>query len=54
VCAFEPPRIPDQRQREIVNELKKYFAEIDAHRKDVPDEEAEEIIDAALRSTRPN
>jgi len=33
--------------------LRKYFAEVDARRKPGSAEEAEEILDEALRSTRP-
>jgi hypothetical protein len=54
VRAFEPAPVSDQRRREIADELRKYFAEVDANRRDVSDEEAEEIIDEALRTTRPN
>jgi hypothetical protein len=54
VRAFEPAPLSDQRRREIADELRKYFAEVDANRKDVSDDEAEEIINEALRSTRPN
>ena len=53
VRAFAPPTLSDQRRREIADELRRYFAEVDANRKDVSDEEAEEIINEALRSTRP-
>ena len=54
VRAFEPAPVSDQRRREIADELRKYFAEVDANRGDVSDEEAEEIINEALRSARPN
>ena len=53
IRAFEPPALSVQRRREIANELRKYFTEVDANRKNVPDGEAEDIIDEALRSTRP-
>ena len=52
IRAFEPPALSDERRFEIASELKKYFAEVDANRKAVPDEEVEETIDEALRSTR--
>jgi hypothetical protein len=54
VRAFEPAPVSGQRRCKIADELRKYFAEVDANRKDVSDDEAEEIIDEALRSTRPN
>ena len=53
VRAFEPPTLSDQRRHEMADELKRYFAEVDANRKHISDEEAEEIINEALRSTRP-
>jgi hypothetical protein len=54
VRAFEPAPASEQRRREIAEELRKYFAEVDANRRDVSDDETEEIINEALRSTRPN
>lgn len=53
ICAFEPPSVSDKRRNEIVNELKRYFAEIDANRKAVSPEEADELLSEAMRSTRP-
>jgi hypothetical protein len=41
VRTFEPAAVPQQRKLEIVEELKKYFAEVDASRKPVSEEEAE-------------
>jgi hypothetical protein len=38
---------------EIANELRKYFAEVDAARKPVSDAEAEDITNEAMRSVRP-
>jgi hypothetical protein len=54
VRAFEPAPVSEQRRREIAEELRKYFAEVDANRRNVSDNEAEEIINEALRSIRPN
>lgn len=54
VRAFEPSPVSDRRRLEIADELRKYFAEVDANRKEVSDDEAEEIINEALRSTRPH
>jgi len=52
--AIIPPRLsPDERQ-EALEKLRRYFAKIDAQRKPVSEEEEEEIINEALRSTRPN
>jgi hypothetical protein len=53
VRAFEPPDISDQRRREVADELKRYFAEVDANRKPATPDEADEIITEAIRSTRP-
>jgi L-lactate utilization protein LutC len=54
VRAFEPPAISDERRQEITEQLKRYFAEVDANRKAVSDEEADTIITEALRSSRPS
>ena len=53
VRAFATPHISDQRRLEIAEELKKYFAEVDAGRKSATAEEADEIITEAIRSARP-
>lgn len=54
VRAFEPASIPDERRREIADELRKYFAEVDANRRPATPDEAEEVITEAIRSTRPS
>ena len=53
VQAFQPPVISDQRRREIVEALRQYFAEVDAKRQPVSAEEADDIINEAMRSSRP-
>ena len=53
VRAIEPPPLSDQRRQEAVEQLRKYFAEVDARRKPGSAEEAEEILTEAIRSTRP-
>jgi hypothetical protein len=53
VHAFETPAISDERRQKIAEELRKYFAEVDANRQPVSPAEAEEIITEAIRSTRP-
>ena len=53
VRTFEPGAVPHQRRLEIVNELRKYFAEVDAARKPVSDEEADDVITEAMRSVHP-
>lgn len=44
---------PEERQ-EILDDLDRYFARIDAKRQPVSEEEADAIINEALRSTRPD
>ena len=53
VRAFEPAAVPHQRKLEIADELRKYFAEVDASHRPVSEEEAEDIITEAMRSVRP-
>lgn len=53
VRAIEPPALSDQRRQELAEELRQYFAEVDARRKPGSAEEAEEILTEAIRSTRP-
>jgi len=43
-----------ERRRAIIEELRKHFAAVDAQRQPVSPQEADEIINEALRSTRPN
>ena len=53
VRTFEPARVSHERKLDIANELRKYFAEVDASRKPVAHEEAEDIITEAMSSVRP-
>lgn len=53
VQAFQPPALSDHRRAEIVEGLRRYFAEIDVQRQPVSAEEADEIINEAMRSSRP-
>ena len=53
VRTFEPAAVSRERKIEIANELRKYFAEVDAARRPVSDEEADDIINEAMRSVRP-
>jgi Asp-tRNA(Asn)/Glu-tRNA(Gln) amidotransferase A subunit family amidase len=53
VRTFETAEVSREQKIEIANELRKYFAEVDAARKPVSDAEAEEIINEAMRSVRP-
>lgn len=52
IRAIELPPLSDQR-REMVDELKKYFAEVDSRRGCGSAEDAEEVLAEAIRSTRP-
>jgi hypothetical protein len=54
VRAFAPPSVSDERRREIAEELRKYFAEVDANRSPASPDEADEVITEAIRSTRPS
>ena len=53
VQAFQPPAISDRRRQEIVGALQQYFGEVDAKRQPVSDREADEIINEAMRNSRP-
>ena len=53
VRTFEPATVSRQRKLEIANELRKYFAEVDAARGPVSKAEAEDIITEGMRSVRP-
>ena len=53
VRTFEPIALSDERRREIAEELKRYFAEIEAQRKHCSADEVDAILDEAIRSTRP-
>ena len=48
-----PPYVSPERRREILDGLREYFAQVDSQRKPVSAEQADEIIDEALRSARP-
>jgi hypothetical protein len=54
VQAFEPSALSDQKRLEIAEALKKYFAEVDSNRLPVSAEEAEDILNEAMRSSRPD
>jgi hypothetical protein len=53
VRAIEPPALSSARREQLVEELRMYFAEVDARRKPGSEEEAEEILTEAMRSVRP-
>jgi hypothetical protein len=51
--AIIPPRLSPDERKEAIEKLRQYFSKIDAQRKPVSEAEEEEIINEALRSTRP-
>jgi len=53
IRAIEPPVLSDERKRQLAEELKSYFVEVDARRKQGCAKDAEGVIDEALRSVRP-
>jgi len=53
VRAIESSALTDERKHELVEQLKKYFAEVDARRNPGSSEEAEDIINDAMKSVRP-
>jgi hypothetical protein len=53
VRAIEPPVLSDQQKHEQAEHLRKYFAEVDARRHPGSAKEAEDILTAAIRSSRP-
>lgn len=53
VRAIESPALSDEEKHELVEQLKKYFAEVDARRKPGSVDEAEDIINEAMKSVRP-
>jgi hypothetical protein len=53
VQAFQPPAVSVQRRQEIAEALRRYFAEVDAKRQPVPADAAGDIIDEAMRDSRP-
>ena len=52
--AIIPPQLSPQEREETLDKLRRYFVRVDAQRKPVSEKEEEEIINEALRSTRPN
>ena len=48
------PVLSEQRRRELADQLRAHFAEVDARRKPDSEEDVEDIITEAMRSSRPN
>jgi hypothetical protein len=53
VQAFQPPAVSVQRRQEVAEALRRYFVEVDAKRQPVPADAASDIIDEAMRDSRP-
>jgi hypothetical protein len=49
----EPPELSAERRKEIADGLRRHFAQVDAQRQPMPAEEAEDVINEALRSVKP-
>lgn len=54
VRAIQPPALSVERRQQLAEELRKYFAHVDSHRRPVSIEEEVAIINEAIRSVRPN
>ena len=55
VRAIAPPKnLSDEKRAEVLRGLQEYFAQVDRQRQAVSPEEADDAINEALRSTRPN
>jgi hypothetical protein len=53
IRAIEPPALSEERKHELAEQLKKYFADVDVRRRPGSPEEADDIINEAMRSVRP-
>ena len=53
IRAIVPSVLSEERKEELLQQLKKYFAEVDAQQEPVSQEEAEDIVNDAMRSVRP-
>jgi hypothetical protein len=53
VRAFEPPALSEERKHELAEQLKKYFADVDTRRQPGSSDEADDIINEAIRTVRP-
>jgi hypothetical protein len=47
------PELSAERRQEIAEGLRRYFAQVDAQRRPISEEEAEDVIDEAVRSIKP-
>ncbi len=53
IRAIELPPLSAERKHELAEQLEKLFAEVDARRKPSSPEEADDVIDEAMRDVRP-
>jgi hypothetical protein len=54
VRAVTPATVPGQPRHELADQLRNYFAEVDAHGRNASDAESELIVTEAIRGTRPS
>ena len=47
------PNFSAECRKQIAEGLSRYFAQVDSQRQPMPDEEAEDVINEALRSVKP-
>jgi hypothetical protein len=53
IRAIAPPALSNEQKHRLAEQLKNYFADVDARRKPGSAAEAEDTINEAMRSTRP-
>ena len=54
VRAWRPQEgLSSEHQRQMAEQLRRFFEQIDEKTKDIPDEELDDIFDEAIRSVRP-
>jgi hypothetical protein len=53
IRAITPPATSEASKQELLQQLSEYFAQLDAGHQPIPDEEAEDIINEAMKSVRP-
>jgi hypothetical protein len=53
IRTIDPPALSNEQKHRLAEQLKNYFADVDARRKPGSAEEAEDTINEAMRSVRP-
>ena len=54
IRAIDPPALSNEQRHQLAEQLRNYFADVDARRKPGTAEEAEDTINEAMRSVRPS